>query len=293
MAMRKRLSLLALAIFIWEGCANMAEQRNNPAPPALSPLEIAHDSEYVLGFPAFIAITLRCDDPRTTLMRLPAFDMFGTNGVIGLTLLPAGGKVPAVAIEPAAAMDPDLGASLFRLDPGETRRILIDLSPLLPDTLPPGAYTFALSYGYNRKVARSPFLPLRLRRPGPDEESVLARWGAEKRRAGSWGEWMATPPADPSAVAAASPGNEAFRFAACVRYAKFSRADAAGAARSLASVRGLPLPEAHALAAEVLLVAGDGTGFDSAASAVGRAHPELAWMLDAARQGKGFLNARP
>lgn len=260
----------------------MAEQRNTVNPPELLPLEVAHDSEYVLSLPVYLAATLGCDNPEATLMRLPYFDISNTNGFIGLTLTAAGTPDPAVRIEPATRTEDEAGT--FSLGPGETRRVLIDLSPLLPDTLAAGDYTAVLSYGYARKKTASAPFSIRLRRPEISVESRLGAWWTERNKAGTWSDWLRTRPADPAALKASIPPAGPLQFTASLRYALFA-GDPGEAGRILATVKGLYRPEVEAYIAELQLQAGD----SSSANEIVKNHPSLIWMLERVKAGNGLL----
>jgi hypothetical protein len=240
-------------------------------------MEVDHDPAYVPGLPVLVAVTLRAREG-DAFRRLPIADWRGTNGAFGLQL---DGEVVA---EPLPVFDADFGASFFSLAGGEARRVLIDLSELLPDGGSIGQHRAVLSYGPRAVRTESAPFSLVLRAPNAEEAATIGELGAAVDAAGGWGPWAALPPAD----AVTLPGSETdpIAFHKIIRFLLHGpRPLALIDEACLETVRGVLAPEAEALRAELYAVA-DPAAFARQAAMVRARFPALSWWIDEIEAGQ-------
>jgi hypothetical protein len=240
-------------------------------------ISVEHEALYAVGLPALVAVTLQAR-PDDSFRRLPLADWRGTNGAFGLTLAAEGGVAASVA-EPMTVFDADFGASFFALAGGEARRLVIDLAELLPEGIAPGRYQAVLSYGAPAYRSESAPFSLVLRAPNAEETATLAEHAAEVDAAGSWGQWAALPPPEGSAVTLPGTETDPIAFHKIVRFMLHGpRPLALIDEACLETVRGVLLPEAEALRAE-LYAAADPLAFAKQGALVRQRFPALSfWM---------------
>lgn len=255
--------------------------------------ELESEPEYVLGFPMYVAITIAVDQPEAGLNILPYPLPHHLFGAIGLQLWRGGEPEAFVKVAPSAVVDPDLDTPSFRLRPGERRRLLVEISPLLPEHLAPGDYTAVLSYGDRRMHAQSPHFQLHLRAPTDAERELLAALQPELIEAGSWGEWAES--RQPSAIV---PGPSSER-GDLLRYPRALKLMLHGPVPLgavddgfLALLDGMFAPDAEGFRGEIL-AARDARAFQAHAQQVKAKWPGLsAWMDDIADGATAIAWAR-
>ncbi|WP_437746349.1 hypothetical protein WME73_16115 [Sorangium sp. So ce302] len=263
--------------------------------PGLVLRSLDHDRRYVLGFPLHVAITLCADRPGACILRLPRPSWAGNAGAIGVRLARAGTGEEVARTEPWPVVLPEHGTPVFRLCPGECRRMLIDVSSYLPAGLDPGQYTLAIVYIGPPDRAESPPVPIELAAPSPEEQLELGRLAPEAARAGSWGRWTSLPPESGAAVTGRVEPGDPLRFDRILRYLMYGPQPLGDVDPALLDVlRGVYEPEAHALRAEIYAARGDAARFAEAAAFIRATYPGLAWWIERIEAGQseiGFVRA--
>jgi hypothetical protein len=255
----------------------------DPPSPTISALE--SEPEYVLGYPLYVALTIAVSRPGASLGSLPLPHTHSLRGAIGLRLWHPSEVDPIVDVEPTAIVAPDLGQPELRLAAGESRRFLVELSPLLPDGLAPGDYSAQLLYGEPTRIASSQRFALRLREPTDSEQQVLTSLHDEVSREGSWGAWAERRESAAGALRPPTGNRDPLRYPRALKYMLYGPV-ALGAMDDafLAVLDGVFAADADGFRAEIL-AAKDRVLFDAYAAQVKAARPGLVAWMDAIAQG--------
>lgn len=264
----------------------MSDQDPGVVSPGLAPLQVETAQEYVSGFPVHVAATIRASSPEAGLRNLPYADLFRSAGAFGLTLTDLSGKLTIVSAPPSSVVDREKQAGTLVLRPGESRRMLIDLSEMLPAGIKAGEYRAVLAYGETRSRTNSPQFVLRFRDPSAEERADWKALDPEAQSLGGWGMWSLHRPAEKLSPDTPIPPTAALRFNRAVRLLLFGdRLDA----KVLQGLDGIYAPEVAALAAEVLQVAGDQAGYERQSQSVRARYPSLSWWIDQVAAGQGLI----
>jgi hypothetical protein len=260
-----------------------------PELPALVMENIATEPSYVVGFPAYVGLTLSTAPQGTILTRVPAIGWSGTQGMVGLTLMPIGSTTVISARDASPFFDAEAGGTT-RLGAGELRRILIDISELVPAQLAPGHYSIILSVGPENIRATSPRLNVSFRTPNDQEEAVLSQLREQVRTRGSWGQWTRLPPLTPDHPRRPWGPGDPLRFNLVLRELYYgSEALSQIGFDILDSLTGLFVPEREALRAELLAARGDTVGLARQLDLLKRDFPGLASWADAINDGRSDI----
>jgi hypothetical protein len=252
---------------------------------------VAADDPYVLGFPAYVALTLSADPPDAGLS-VRGVSLYSTAGVLGIQLFHAGGAEPIHERSPSALFDREVDARI-EIAPGESRRMICDLAELFPPGLAAGAYSATILYGELFARGESARFSFSLDEPSAAQRGALDAIRTELKRHGSWGEW-AMMPLDPGEKAELpSRQDDPLRYARTVRYFLHGPEELREIDPALLSVLGgFYAPEAEALRAE-LYAARDPAAFKVQAELVRERYPALSyWMSRIERQHSRFGWAR-
>lgn len=257
-----------------------------PTADGLAPLEVEHDDEYVIGFPAYMGVTVSSPRGGASFNRLPLATMFRLHGALGLTLTP---REPPHTVEPSPSVGRTHTAPSFDLGAGASRRMLVDVGDLLPDDLAPREYTLTLAYGRRTDFSVSAPFTARWREPDAHERETLVRLTPERDRHGTWGQWTMAPPEDLRDLVPPVDRRDPLRFNRLVRLLLHGRESLAELNPSLLDVLdGVFTPEADALRAE-LAGARDPSQRATLASTLAMQYPELyAWAEDI-RHARGIF----
>jgi len=251
-----------------------------PIAPGLRPLAVETDTVYIAGFPVHVAVTI-AGPGNTTFHRLPYADFISDQGAFGVKLSTVADGSPIASIDPADALDEDLGMSAITLRPGEQRRMLIDLSGFFPAGSQPGEYQGILSYGpLETRTLSAPFR-LMIYAPDQGQKAELALLANDLREAGSWGQWTLRPPSNPDLFTAPD-GSDPLRFNRIVKGLLFTKDFPIEALRVLT---GLYRPEGAALAADLLASREDDTAYRSLVDDIRQRFPGLEWWLKKTESG--------
>ncbi|WP_437878246.1 hypothetical protein [Sorangium sp. So ce513] len=259
-------------------------------PPGLALRSLDLDRRHVLGFPLHVAITVCADRPATCIRRLPRPSWAGNAGAIGVRLARADTGEEVVRIEPSPIVIRELGTPVFFLDPGECRRMLIDVSSFLPARLAPGPHALTIVYAAPPDRVESQPAPIELAAPGPEEQEELRRLAPELARAGSWGRWTSLPPQDGAPVTRRIERGDPLRFNRVLRYLMYGPESLCDVDPALLDVLdGVYAPEAHALRAELHAARGDAARLAEQAAIIRSRYPGLAWWIDRIEAGQSEL----
>jgi hypothetical protein len=270
------------------------EQPNPDMPlPALGALTLAHDAEYVAGFPVHVALTL-AGDPIHAMPRLPNPDWRALHGAVGLTLADAADPSRVLLrAEARPLVDEEIRSPKVDLPRGASVRMLVDLNDRLAGAAKPGSYVATVEYAADRSPAlrRAATFPLTLRRPTAGEQHVLAALAAASRD--GWGAWATAKPRDPAEGALLTgrvDPDDPLRFLRIMRFLMYGSAPLADVdLATLDTLGGVYAPDAEALRGEVLAARGDQAALQATLARARAATPGLWPWLDAIETRTTFL----
>lgn len=248
-------------------------------PPSAVIVALETEPEYVLGFPVYVALTLAASPPGASLTQVPAPQTHQLYGAIGVRLWRAGDSDPFVDVPANGMVDSDLGLPGMSLRAGRQRRLLLEISSLLPEDLAAGEYTAELRYGTRARFATSPRFALRLREPTRAEREQAAALQPELSAAGSWAEWAEQRGPNASALRPPTSASDPLRYPRALKYLLHGPVPLGAIDEGfLALLDGLFAPDAEGLRAE-LLAAKDRAAFAAHAARVKATWPGLTtWM---------------
>lgn len=259
-----------------------------PAPVGLDISPVEHLSEYVIGFPVHVAITVHAP-PDTNFNALPFADFFTLRGCIGAQIIGPRGFEPQ-QFKPNPYARQGMGARGTKLRAGESRRMLADVSDYFASAIE-GDYRVRFSYVETLGTYNAPPVPLHFRNPTSEEATLLAAAAPDRPKFDSWGTWMISCPQTLSSgpITTANPlrFNLALRNLICSPE-PLDRLDPA----PLRALTGLYAPEAAAFEAELAQARGDTARYQQLKSWLQRVVPGLNWwvqMMD--NGGGGFLKS--
>jgi hypothetical protein len=176
--------------------------------PQVPPIEISVKSlpEYVRGLPAYLAVTITAP-PGTAFSGLRFANLLDLGGATGIELKSAEGKIVVHEVPvPQRFENPeDLGGILHD---GESRRMLTDVSPGLPASLPEGQYHARIVYAANRrKQFWSKSFEIKFRDPTKTEADWITSLAPDRSKALAWTDWTYTRPKQPVFTGEINPEN--------------------------------------------------------------------------------------
>jgi hypothetical protein len=279
----------ALAIHA-SNTAGQQPQENLPTMNAQLSLRVEGEDEYVLGLPMPVAATLGGVQPGTVLGLLPEPTLFGLSGCIGVTLRERASGKQVLDEVPEGVFDLEHHPPKLALAHGEQRRYLIDLSEVIPATLAPGTYTLTLTYVAPKFSVQSPAAVLVVRAASDDESRWLAPHQADVEDAGSWGQWVLEPPADPDRVPALAETPALARFYVAFRYLAHTSTPLDQIdPRPLGTIQGITRPEALVLGLDLLAARQSVQRVQQIRSMIRTQTPALMWRIERAERGAGML----
>jgi|GEM_PF-2838716 len=252
--------------------------------PTLRILEVQVEPVYVLGFPMYVGVTFK-SDPSASSLRVPLTSWDSTEDAVGVSLRASDQLI--YELEPHNQL---LEFGSTRLRAGDQRRVLIDLSEVLPSTLRAGTYEAVIALGPPDIQAHSAPVTLRLRAPTPKEKEILRLTAAELEDSRTWGQWTRFPPTGSSPKRQPWGTKDPLRFnwlmrellygSAALKHMPLSRLDV---------LDGIFLPERAALQAELLAQRGDIAALRKHIAAAKRDYPGLSWWLDSIEEGGSVI----
>ena len=283
----KSLWLILLAgIGAAEGNQLMYPQTQDPITAGLEILPVEVLPEYVIGFPVYVAITVRAR-PNSIFNSLRFADFMNLRECIGLEMSRHDGGYSA-RYEPKPIISQETGGLPERLQPGETRRMLADVSPLVGAGVIEGEYGARFSYVSRRAAYTATSVTLRFRKPTTAEAALLAAAAPDRSRFPNWGRWTLScshiyydGPIGP---------DNPLRFNLLLQRLFCGpeppeRVDP----RILDVLTGLFQPEATALRAELLHARNDTAGYQRTRTIIVHLTPGLAWWMNMLDQGGAYL----
>jgi hypothetical protein len=186
--------------------------------PQVPPIEISVKSlpEYVRGLPAYLAVTITAP-PGTAFSGLRFANLLDLGGATGIELKSAEGKIVVHEVPvPQRFENPeDLGGILHD---GESRRMLTDVSPGLPASLPEGQYHARIVYAANRrKQFWSKSFEIKFRDPTKTEADWITSLAPDRSKALAWTDWTYTRPKQPVFTGEINPETRSFMNPRCGR----------------------------------------------------------------------------
>jgi hypothetical protein len=264
------------------------------SPPALAPLELALPGEHVVGFPLFCALTVRCSRASAELV-IPEVDVIDDGAVVGFTLEDPAGKVLLARVR-TGAVDEDR-VTLVTLHPGESRRMLIDLSASFTEDPPLGAHRLRVRYSAPIGTTESAAHDLLVRAPTEVEMDMLGALDPNKPASMTWGRYLVEP--GPT-TAIFQPNVARFLAQPPLRLVWLLRSMIGGDSPDLwerTTIDRLAkdadawlVPEREALWAELLALRSD-PSLPQHIAQVRTDHPALDWWMRALEQGTSNLSA--
>jgi len=185
-----------LSLFLSQNPNPNLDKRDAQPTNGLKVTSVDYLSEYVLSFSIYVAITVRADS-LTSYPRLPFANILNSRSCIGIEVSNPDGKVILHEL-PTPVLDRQLGNPGAALERGESRRMLTDVSPLMPSTISEGDYSVRFAYA----AARGDYywsnpVRIRFRNPNKSEAALLSSLAAEREKFYGWADWTYTPPDRP------------------------------------------------------------------------------------------------
>jgi len=269
----------------------LTENRAPPPPewkseqPKLAVAHIAVERTYAIGFPAYAAVTIAANMPNAWV-DAPWMTWRSSYGMAGIALMKPGSTNIVYRHEPREVRDE---VPIRRLGLGERRRMLLDLTEVLPEHIAPGAYDAVMSVGWESIRGTSAPVRIVFRRPTERERAELAPVAGEVRQEGTWGQWMQVPPDEKSPLHRAWGPGDPLRFNWIMRELYYGKAELSEIPLARLDVLdGLFVPEREALRAELMAARHD-AALTVQIERVRRDYPDLAWWIDDLVAGRSDL----
>lgn len=274
---------LAVGILFW-GCLMQSAAADTER--GLEFLKLDHLPEYVIGFPAYVAITVKAK-PEIHFKALRFADLTGLKSSIGVELKPEAGEL--IRSFPTAIVDEDLGLDPETLDGGEIRRMLTDVSPLFGANPQPGVYDTRFFFVSSSGANPSRHVTIRLRKATAAEESAIKSLAPDKLKFPTWSQWSITC-SDASIETQDLPSEDPLFFALLLKQLFCGKGPLrAVSPETLDVATGLYEPEREALRAELLHLRGDDAGYKRIRVRTLERFPGLAWWFRMIDEGGGYI----
>lgn len=257
----------------------------------LTIMPVEHASEYVIGFPMYLAVTVRAR-PNIELNRLVFGNPVNLRACLGVD---AQGPGKTIRTRPRPIIESSFGRAAQSLVSGESRRMLLDVSPLF-HTVGEGEYSAQFQYAAPEVGAVAPPLQLHFRQPTREDQAILQKLAPDRADFNTWGEWCLTPPkqpVDPGALNQAGP----LTFSLALRYLLFGKEPLSSIDPAILDVlQGVYAPERDLMKAELYQERGDDAAALKLQEAVHENTVGLDWWIALLHQKSGFvrgLSRRP
>jgi len=264
----------------------MQASSEGPENDQLEILPVEHAPEYVIGLPMYVAVTIRAG-PDVEFYRLVFGNPVNLRTCLGVD---ATGPSKAIHIHPRPVVDATVGRKGQSLLSGESRRMLLDVSPLFHDA-GEGEYSVRFTYAAPEAVAEAGAVKLRLRRPTAAEEALVRRVAPDRPKFATWGEWCLTTPEQPIAGGDLKDAR-ALAFALALRYLIHGDQPLSGIdPRILDGLLGFYEPERDLMQAELYQERGDAAAVERLTRGVREKTPGMEWWIEGVERGAGFLRS--
>lgn len=255
------------------------ESKTNP-PPDLKVVSVEHLPEYVIGFPVYVAITVRAS-PNVSFNKLLFADILDLRESIGIEAVGTSGTI---TYKPKPFIDAESGAFGNRLGAGESRRMLTDVSPLFGENINEGEYRVTFSFVTPNKK-NYPATPVRIkfRKPNDAETTLLSTAADDRNDFPNWAVWTQSPPKNSVYTGEVTPDNP-LRFNLLLRRLFFGPEPLDRAnPNTLNALTDVYEPERDALKAELIKIRKDQATYERIKKQTLDTNPGLHWwfqMLD-------------
>jgi len=284
--------LLITVLFLTGGTAMATSPDSSPLTPETRIVVVGfdHEREYVAGFPVFVALTVAARR-KGTYFYLPMANFAGLGGAIAVSLVNADdGSRTAQFIPPPPHTDPEeMTGWLFQLTGSEQRRMLIDLSPIIPADIAPGIYHLTVGYHGGDGLAWSEWVQVKVRAPTAEDLARRAEVAGDRTADTEWPAWVQQPPADPARLTSAVRAGEPLRFVVLLRWLLHGPALAEVDPAVFSALDGVYAPESLALVAEVMRARGDQGALHRVLAELDERYPGLAWWARSLRESDGQI----
>jgi hypothetical protein len=278
--------VLVCGIAASEGFQRMEPTTKHPLAGAMEISPVETLPEYVIGFPVYVAITVRAR-PGATFNRLRFADFTSLRECVGVEIARHGGGYSA-EYKPHPRISSDTGASPERLQPGEARRMLTDVSSLLGSGLVEGEYGARFSYNAPMGEYQAPAATLRFRRPTAAEAALLVAAAPDRPQFANWGLWTKSCSHPPYEGAIGSENPLRLNLLLQRLFCGPEPPDRIDPGM-LDVLAGLFEPERNALKAEIYHARNDIPEYNRMRTAILHASPGLAWWIRMLDQGGAYL----
>lgn len=241
-------------------------------------VSVEHWPEYIIGFPAHVAITVR-GRAGVTLGQLAFADLAGLNEAIGLEAVDTTSGA-AFKYVPRPMVDRSMGRSPRRLEAGEQRRMLTDVSPLLLAVPHEGTFSLRFSFVSPQLTASAAPVTVRLRRSTPVEDALRQRVAPDRPTFPNWASWATACPADTIPDEAMLPSRHPLLFDLLLRQLYCGPTPLRTFdPRRLDVLTDPYAPERDALKAELYYLRGERTQYERIRDTVLKTTPGMAWWF--------------
>jgi hypothetical protein len=256
-------------------------------PAELDILPVEHLPAYVIGFPVHVAVTVRAH-PGISFNMLQFADFLNLRSCIGAEIENLRGGEPR-RYTPKPFLDPQSGRRGGKLRPGESRRMLVDVSPYFVG-IAAGEYRVSFSYVETYGVHSALPVTLRFRQATAAESALLVAAAPDRVNFETWDRWTITCPeslySGPIAPDNPLKLNLLLRRLFCGPE-PLNRFDAA----VLNVLTGLYAPEARALRAELYQARGDTEFYQQIRAQILVDTPGLGWWIRMLDGGGAFIKS--
>jgi len=247
--------------------------------------------EYITGLPAYLALTITSGRD-TSYSDLRFANLLSLGGCIGIELKSSDGKLVVLHVPtPQSSDDPETSGGT--LGQGESRRMLTDISPLLPDNLPDGTYRARLAYATDEtKQCWSASFDIKFRSPTKAEAAWISSTVTDRNNSLPWTHWTYVQPKYPVYRGQISPENP-LKLNLVLRRLFFGPESLEKADPEILKVltegndSKLYAPETWALRAELYQARGDQQKYQECISQISRNTNGLQWWVRMLEAGHG------
>jgi hypothetical protein len=246
-------------------------------------LPVEHQPEYVIGYPVHVAITVRAKP--NTAFRLAFADITDLRECIGIEMI---GDSARIREMPEPIPDPEASHQAWELGPGESHRMLADVSPLIGADIQEGEYRVRFTY-LSPGIA-NPSIPvvMRFRRPARPEEEFKRIVAADRPAFPNWAMWSLACGERPIDAAQVKAGPLVFSLA--VRHLLCGKGPLNTVDPAVLDVLGgLYAPERDALKAELYDARGDRANYERLRARIASDAPGLEWWVRIIDEGGAYL----
>lgn len=263
-----------------EARAQLAEDQK------LAALPVEHSPEYIIGLPMYVAVTVRAG-AGVSFYRL----IFGNPVNLRSCLaVEATGPGKPIRLRPRPVVDETLGRRGEPLYAGESRRMLLDVSPLFED-VSEGEYSVRFTFIAPEASAEAGPVTLRFRRPTRAEESLVRLLAPDRPTFGTWGEWALSAAEHPIAVEAMKDAGPLAFVLALRHLINGSEPLSRVPPEIFDGLQGVYQPERDLIKAELYQQRGDSNSVETLTRSVREKTGGLDWWIKGINENAGLLTS--